>query len=204
MKVVWIAVTALVVVLGGASLWLYFELDSIQERYEREFAVAQATLRALDDRFSFEPRAELAPERFDAYLRARAAPGEVYARRSKESSSDLYHGHGTQIEMLDALAAALEKESMSLQEYVAFGRRLRAVLATATAAGSDPALTALAASWRKELATERSPEGPPLTEPATPPPPSDRLLVTARAAAVQASMHGDMLILIVERIALSR
>ncbi|MGQ0612190.1 MAG: hypothetical protein ACT4PV_00350 [Planctomycetaceae bacterium] len=204
MKVVWIAVTALVVVLGGASLWLYFELDSIGKRYDREFAAASETLRALDGRFPYTPQAELAPDRFDAYLRARAATGEVYARRSKESSSDLYHGHGTQIEMLGALAAALERESMSLEEYVTIGRRLRVVLAAAGATGSDPALAALASAWRTELATQRSPEGPPLPEPGAPPPPSDTLLVSGRAPAIRASMQGDMLILIVERIALGR
>jgi len=204
MRTAWIAVTAFVVLLGGASVWLYFELDSVQERYEKEFAERSAALQALDARFPYEPKAELPPDRFDAYLRARAAPGEVLARRSQESSGDLYHPHATQIEMLDALAAALEREAMSLEEYLALGRRLRRVLASAANPGADATVVALAARWRSELGGTKRPEGPPLPDPATPPPPGDVALVVARAPQVEASMLGDMFILVVERIALAR
>jgi len=200
MKVVWIVATIVLVAVGGGSVWLYMELDSIQKRYDREFGAAKEEFRRLDGKFPYAPGGALAPDRLDAYLRVRQAAAGVFDERSKESSAELYHAHGTQIAMFQAMAAAMDRESMSLREYCSLARRVQAILRRGDDATAPAPLQELRKLWASALATSKHPEGPPLPEPDRSSPQADVDLVVARAAELRRSMNGDMLVLVLREL----
>lgn len=199
MRVFWIVTTLVIVLIGGGSVWFYLQLDAIQKRYEREFAEEETRFRGLDTRFPFHPPPALPADRLDAYLRVRAVAAEVFDGRSRESSTDMYHAHATQILMLRAMAAQMDKESMSLREYASLSRRVHGILARGVAETAPAPLQELHRDWKRTLTTTKYPQGLPLPEPDASTPQSDVDLVVARAEALRESMTGDMLVAIVQQ-----
>jgi hypothetical protein len=200
MRLFWIAATIVLLVVLAGAIWLYAELHAVQSKYEREFDERRQAFRALDAKFPYAAPAAIPPDRFDAYLRVREKAASTFRERSRAPSEGLGHPLDTKIAMLRALAEAMEAERMGLREYATLSRRMQAVVARGRDASAPEPLRRLYAAWRRELATRRHPEGPPLPEPDRNAPQSDVELVIARADAIEASMDADLLAPLVEEI----
>ncbi len=146
MRRFWVITTVMMVLVAAGALIFYFFLIGVQKDYIERLDAAKQKLQPLDERFAFTEPVIMQPERWEAFLRVRAAVTQTWKEwQDKEESS--FDALKTQTAQLDTLAAALEAESMSLREYRFMSGRYRGIAARGRDSQAPQPERELYAAW---------------------------------------------------------